>query len=111
MRTVAPIVSVWLPSYFHAVPSLDSYPVITLPVRTTLIQRGAVLAEPAVPAAVPLMLLRHWNWTPLAADTSIEANAEPGSSVLRIITSAFVHRATFRTVATRATICPSPSSG
>jgi hypothetical protein len=46
----------------------------------------------------------------LLNDTSMNACADPGSSVSRIMTPALTHGCVFCTVATRATIRPSPVS-
>ena len=79
--------------------------------RVTFTQYGAAPAPVLTPLAAAPAEVRYWNAVPLAAETSMSANAEFASSVFRIITPAFVQLATFCTAAMRATISPSPVSG
>ena len=79
--------------------------------RSRRTQYGAALAAPIVLVLDPLAERRRWNASPLLYDTSMNACGDPGSRVPRIMTPAFVHAFVFCTVATRATIDPSPVSG
>jgi hypothetical protein len=85
--------------------------VIVLPALTTRTQSGAAAVVPEMPAAATPAAVRYWYAVPFADDTSMSAYADPGVSVSRIITPAFVQAATFWSDATRATISPSPLSG
>ena len=81
-----------------------------LPTRSSRTQYGAAPLAPVVLTLAPPVAGRRWNASPLLNDTSMNACAAPGSTLSRIITPAFVHMLMFCTVATRATMLPSPVS-
>ena len=55
----------------------------------------ALPAAPAVLTLAPFVVSRRWNASPLLNDTSMNACADPASSVSRIITPAFTHAFVF----------------
>src|SRR5436190_14245032 len=81
---------------------------MVLPARSSLTQYGDAAAAPVVLVLVPLLVVRRWNARPLLYEISMNACAEPASSVSRIMTPAFTQALVFWTAATRATIDPSP---
>src|SRR6266699_1466856 len=97
-----------VPTAVHVTPSLDWYPVNTLPVRTSRTHRGAAMVASVVLTDVPPLVVRRRKEAPRAADMSMKAWAEPGSRVCRIITPAFDQTLTLATLCTRATIETSP---
>ena len=60
-----------------------------LPLRSSRTHRGGVTPATFVLTDVPPVVGRRWNDTPLAADTSMNACAEPASSEARNMTPAF----------------------
>src|SRR5690348_1684095 len=82
--TIGAIGIVSVPTSVQFVPSADSYPVNVSPLRTSLIQCGAIDADPAVFTLVPPVASRRWNATPFDADTSMKACGESAASVSRI---------------------------
>src|ERR1700704_1617515 len=100
-----------VPTVVHVVPFADSRPVTVVPLRTRRTHRGGAPVDPPVLTAPPFLVGRHCIAAPLAADTSIKACADPGSSVSRIMTPAFDQLSACWTLTTRAWIEPSPVSG
>src|SRR5580765_978590 len=92
------------------VPSVETDAVIVDPARESFTQYGAVKRPPDVLVEMSFVLTRRWSARPLFgfAATSMNACREPGSSVSRIITPAFVQLATNWTLVTLETIDPSP---
>src|SRR5262249_28461635 len=83
--------------------------VTTDPARASLTHFGAVPGVSTL-AVSPPAAARYWNERPFPADTIIAAFLAPAVTPSRIITPAFVHGCTSCTVATRATMAPSPLS-
>src|SRR5436190_8887587 len=103
-------VTVTVPMAVHAAPS-DEYDAATLlPARTSRTNLGGTPAT-AVLLLTPPLALRHCIAIPLPGVTNTDACGEPASVVARIMTPALVHTLTFCTLATRATMVPSPDSG
>src|SRR5260370_922081 len=65
-----------LPIVVHVDPFDDSYAVKVLPLRCSRTQCGAVDNDPLAFNELPPVVGRHWNATPLAADTSAKAPLE-----------------------------------
>jgi hypothetical protein len=78
------------------------------PPRVREIPRSEIAANPLWMVLSPVPR-RRWN-APCAVETNMKACAEAGSSLLRIITRAFVHGCDPLMPVTRATITPSPVS-
>jgi hypothetical protein len=76
------------PMTCHVVPSEETDPVKTEPVRSIFTQRGAAPGI-LVLTLLPDVVRRRWNDRPLAAETSVNAFRDPALSVSRIITPAF----------------------
>ena len=81
------------------------------PARTVELEYGAVSRAPAVLVDVPPATRRRWKLFPFPGVTIIMACCDPGVRSARIITPALTHAFVYCTVATRATISPSPANG
>src|SRR5437868_5577961 len=101
-----------LPTCVQVLPSGDEKPVSVFPDRTSLTQYGAAaVAVPPARLLGPLAVPRYCMLTPLPGVTATIAWRAPAARLSRIITPALAHWSVFSTDATRATICPSPTSG
>ena len=109
-RTLCGSVTDTVSSDVQAVPSGEYDAVMLLPLRTSFTHFGAPPAT-AKFVVVPPDVLRHCNAMPLPGVTNTDAWGEEGSAVARIMTPVFTHAFRFCTVATRATIVPSPFIG
>src|SRR5437773_4094793 len=98
------------PTVVQLLPSDETAAVNTWPARVSRTHVGAE-PEASVEVVSAPEKVRRWNVSPLPGDTNIDAFADCGSRVWRIITPALVHAFTFCTLATRATIEPSPVNG
>ena len=98
------------PTTVQLLPSADVEAVMMLPARASFTQRGGAPATAVLVVCAPA-LARRWNVIPLDGVTNSAALAESAAPSLRIITPALVQAFTFSTVATRATIAPSPDIG
>src|SRR5207342_3531792 len=107
---VEPVVMVLLPIAVHVDPSAEEYPLSVLPLRTTRIHCGAPAVVPITKVLAPPAVLRDWKTVPFRDVTVAIAYAALAVRSPRIMTAAFVQASLFSTVATRATISPSPSS-
>src|SRR5690242_5331957 len=99
-----------LPTTHHDTPSNEADAVMTSPFRDSFTHFGAGPAPPYVSVDPPPVTVRRWNASPFPTDTSMNACAEPASSVSRIITPAFAQSSLPLSDATRATIEPSLAS-
>src|SRR5687768_8159948 len=100
-----------VPTVVHVTPSTDSHAVSVSPVRRNRTQYGAVTTLPAVLVLSPPAATRRWNLFPLPGVTIMIPCGASGERLSRIITPALTQAWTASTVATRATISPSPVRG
>ena len=110
-KTLADMGIVSEPTRVQVTPSAEREAVKVLPARTILTQEGATTPAMVVDAEIPPAATRRWKDAPWPGVRTIEACAEPGASVSRIITPALAQTFVFRTLVTRATTVPSPLSG
>src|SRR5258705_13770449 len=109
-KAVTPTATVSLPIKVQLTPSAKTYALNNVPLRTSFTQRGGPVAPPEVYVVPPPAPVRRSKATPLLGVTSTVACRAPGVRLSRIITPAFAQGSVFCTLATRATICPSPAS-
>ena len=108
--TVDAIEMVSLPSSDQLLPLDDRYAENVEPRRTNLTQYGAV-TDPLEEFAVdPPVLTRRWNVSPFPGVTAANTCRDVAVNVSRIMTPALAQEFVFWSVATRATISPSPVS-
>lgn len=76
--------------------------------RSSLTQCGAAIPASVVPNELVPVSVRPCEATPLPAETTAKACAEPGSRVSRIMTPALAQACVFCTLSTLAIIVPGP---
>jgi hypothetical protein len=108
--TVAAIAMVSLPIRVQLIPVVDRYAENFEPCRTNRTQYGAVPVPPEVIVLDPPVVTRRWNAKPFPGVTLANAFRDVAVNVSRIMTPALAQELVFWSVATRATISPSPVS-
>src|SRR4029450_1356634 len=96
------------PTVVHDAPSVETDPVSVDPVRTIRTQYGATTRGPAVQVLAPPTAVRRWKAAPFPGVITIIAWRAASERPSRIMTPAFAQGSVFWTLATRATIVPSP---
>ena len=99
-----------MPTCVHVDPFGDWNAVNVLPDRSSRTHRGGVAVASLVLTDMPPVAERRWNDEPLPAETSMNPCAELAVSESRNITPALAHELVFVTLATCATMEPSPVS-
>src|SRR5438552_11656377 len=99
------------PTVVQVTPSVDRLAVKLLPVRTRRSQYGAAGPATKVPLVLPPFCVRRRKTMPLLGEITTEASLALALSEARTMTPALAQPSVFWTLATRATIEPSPVSG
>src|SRR5438270_3744031 len=99
------------PTVIQVTPSVDRLAVKLLPVRTRRSQYGAAGPVTNVPLVLPPLLDRRRKTMPLFGEMTTEASLALALREARTMTPALAQGSVFWTLATRATIEPSPVRG